>query len=60
MHGGDLKTVQARLGHSSASHTLGIYAHAVPEKDGEAAEIIGSLIDAEVTDNSTVVPAKFA
>ncbi len=44
-NGADLKMVQSRLGHSSASLTLGTYAHAVPENDGKAAEIMGKLLE---------------
>lgn len=43
-NGVDIKTVQTRLGHSSASTTLDFYAHASAEKDKEAAEIIGEII----------------
>lgn len=46
-NGADLKMVQARLGHSSASLTLGTYAHAIPENDGKAAQIIGQLLGGE-------------
>jgi integrase len=42
--GTDIKTVQKRLGHSSASLTLNIYAHAIEQNDREAAEMIGSLL----------------
>ena len=42
-NGVDVKTVQTRLGHANASITLDWYAHAVPGKDGEAAELIGNL-----------------
>lgn len=41
--GVDVKTVQTRLGHASASLTLDWYAHALPENDRKAAELIGSL-----------------
>lgn len=41
--GVDVKTVQARLGHSDASLTLNWYAHAVPENDQKAAQLIGDL-----------------
>ena len=43
-NGVDVKTVQTRLGHASASITLGWYAHAIPEKDHEAADLLGSLL----------------
>ena len=43
-NGVDVKTVQARLGHASASITLGWYAHAIPEKDHEAADLLGAIL----------------
>lgn len=39
----DVKTVQERLGHSDASVTLNTYAHALPENDRKAADLIGDL-----------------
>ena len=47
--GEDIKTVQARLGHAKASTTLDMYAHAMPEKDKEAAQIIGNLLSGKQT-----------
>lgn len=41
----DVKTVQARLGHSMASTTLNIYAHAIPSRDSLAAEKMASLLN---------------
>ena len=41
--GMDFKTAQHRLGHSSAKLTMDQYAHAMPENDERAAEIIGNL-----------------
>ncbi len=41
--GVDLKTVQARMGHAKASHTLDLYAHAIPANDRDAANIMGAL-----------------
>ena len=38
-----MKTVQKRLGHSRASFTLDTYAHALPENDKQAANLIGDL-----------------
>ena len=38
-----MKTVQYRLGHSSATLTMNLYAHALPENDEKAAELIGNL-----------------
>lgn len=42
--GADIKTVQARLGHSSASLTMNIYAHAIEQNDRSAADTIGSVL----------------
>lgn len=42
-NGADVKTVQNRLGHSDASLTLNWYAHALPENDEKAAQLVGSL-----------------
>ena len=39
----DVKTVQTRLGHANASITLNLYAHAVPENDRDAADLVGDL-----------------
>lgn len=44
-NGVDVKTVQTRLGHSNASLTLNWYAHAIPENDEKAAQIVGELFD---------------
>ena len=41
----DVKTVQARLGHSTASTTLNIYAHAIPSRDSLAAETMDALLN---------------
>ena len=42
-NGVDVKTVQKRLGHARASITLDTYAHAIPENDKKAAELVGDL-----------------
>ena len=42
-NGVDLKTVQTRLGHSSPTLTMSFYAHVLPERDQQAATLIGSL-----------------
>jgi integrase len=39
--GHDVRTVAGRLGHRDASTTLRVYAHALPERDREAAAAIG-------------------
>ena len=43
-NGVDVKTVQTRLGHASASITLDWYAHAIPQNDHAAADMLGSLL----------------
>ena len=43
-NGADIKTAQHRLGHSSASLTMNIYAHAVEQNDREAADAIGGIL----------------
>ena len=45
--GMDVKTVQHRLGHSSATLTMNLYAHALPENDDKAADLIGSLLSSK-------------
>lgn len=42
-NGIDVKTVQTRLGHSNAALTLNWYAHAIPENDEKAADMLGDL-----------------
>lgn len=42
-NGVDVKTVQTRLGHSNAALTLNWYAHAIPENDQKAADLVGNL-----------------
>jgi len=44
-NGVDVKTVQTRLGHANPSITLGWYAHAIPENDHEAANMLGNLFN---------------
>ncbi len=59
-NGVDLKTVQTRLGHSNASLTLNWYAHALPENDQKAAELIGNLLSAPVENNTPIIEVKTA
>ena len=42
--GADINTVQHRLGHSTASLTMDIYAHAIAQNDRDAADTIGDTI----------------
>jgi len=46
-NGADIKTVQNRLGHSTAALTMDIYAHAIEQNDREAADEIGELLGGE-------------
>jgi len=43
--GQSVKTAQARLGHSTPAITLALYVHPVEERDAEAAEHLGKLIE---------------
>ena len=43
-NGVDVKTVQMRLGHSSAEVTLSIYAHAIPQADAAAATALDAAL----------------
>jgi integrase len=42
--GTDVRTVAARLGHADASTTLKVYAHALPERDRDAAGVLGRAL----------------
>ena len=44
-NGVDIKTVQTRLGHANPSITLSWYAHAIPENDHEAAQLLGNILN---------------
>lgn len=57
--GADIKTVQHRLGHSSASLTMDTYAHAIPENDAVAAEMVGDMLEGKATPHAlTPAPAQ--
>lgn len=43
-NGVDVKTVQMRLGHSSADITMSVYAHAIPLSDGTAAAALDTSL----------------
>ncbi len=47
--GKDVKTVSGRLGHANAATTLGVYAHFVEAADADAADHLGTIIDAAST-----------
>ena len=42
-NGVDLKTAQDRMGHANGAITLNWYAHAVPENDEKAAQLVGEI-----------------
>ena len=44
-NGADIKTVQHRLGHKKASTTLDMYAHALPENDRKAADMVARIFE---------------
>ena len=46
-NGVDLKTAQDRMGHANGAITLNWYAHAVPENDAKAAQLVGDLFDTQ-------------
>lgn len=50
--GVDIKTVQHRLGHASASLTMNIYAHAIAANDRTAADTIGNTIFGKVDERA--------
>lgn len=57
-NGADIKTVQQRLGHSSANLTMDIYAHAIRQNDEAAARCIGALLAGEETPANQTVHAR--
>jgi integrase len=42
--GVDIRTVSERHGHAKATMTLDLYAHALPERDREAAGVLGATL----------------
>ena len=58
-NGVDVKTVQNRMGHSTASLTLNQYAHAIPENDEKAAQLVGNLF-AKMADETPIIKVKTA
>lgn len=59
-NGVDIKTVQSRLGHANASLTLNTYAHALPQNDKKAAELIGGLFQASEESEPVITVSKSA
>jgi len=43
------------MGHARSSHTLDLYAHAIPANDAAAADIMGSITGAPAQASATVV-----
>jgi len=43
-HGESVKTVQARLGHASATETLDTYAHLWPDSEDRTREAVDSML----------------
>ena len=54
-NGVDVKTVQTRLGHAKSSHTLDLYAHAIPANDQAAANLMASICAAPAIPRGTVL-----
>lgn len=59
-NGVDVKTVQTRLGHSDASLTLNWYAHALPENDRKAADMLGELFAGKRAEAPRIIEFKSA
>lgn len=59
-NGVDIKTVQNRLGHSSASVTLNFYSHAMPGNDQKAASLIGDLFSGKAKPQARIIEVKTA
>lgn len=47
--GVSVRTVSGRLGHSNSATTLNIYSHFVEATDQDAADLLGALLDREVS-----------
>jgi len=58
-NGVDLKTVQDRMGHANGAITLNWYAHAVPENDEKAAQLVGEIFK-PTTNKARIVDLKTA
>ena len=55
-NGVDLKTVQDRMGHANGAITLNWYAHAIPENDQRAAQLVGDLFGGAATPGQKTPP----
>jgi integrase len=56
-HGESVKTVQARLGHASASETLDTYSHLWPDSDDRTRTAVDSVLSADYVRAGEVVDA---
>jgi integrase len=54
-HGESVKTVQARLGHASASETLDTYSHLWPDSDDRTRTAVDSVLFADSVRTGEVV-----
>lgn len=54
-HGESVKTVQARLGHASASQTLDCYSHLWPDSDDRTRTAVDSVLSADSVRTEEVV-----
>ncbi|MDR2586857.1 MAG: site-specific integrase [Coriobacteriales bacterium] len=54
-NGADIKTVQHRLGHETASITIDLYSHYMDGMDAKAAETIGTILNASASELGKVV-----
>jgi integrase len=57
-HGESVKTVQARLGHASASQTLDTYSHLWPDSDDRTRTAVDSLLSADSVRTEGVVDGR--
>lgn len=59
-NGIDIKTVQTRLGHSDPSLTLKYYAHAMPNNDQAAADLMGEILRGKRKQRPRIIEVKTA
>lgn len=57
-HGESVKTVQARLGHASATETLDTYSHLWPDSDDRTREAVEAVLGAEIAHRADQVRTK--
>jgi len=57
-HGESVKTVQARLGHASASQTLDTYSHLWPDSDDRTRTAVDSVFSADSVRTEGVVDGR--